>query len=223
MRRGLLTALLAACLVGGCAGPVAQPPTAVPEGPAATAPPQNAGPAAPEEPAAGPVRTDPVPVRSAAELPEVPETAPPRRLVIDGLGVDMPVDPVGVAPDGQMEIPEDAARAGWYRFGATVGAPAGTTVIAAHSGSLITALGPLRHLIDARPGDELQVDRADGVTVTYRVQHVELVDKQVIDLSEHFRPAGEHRLVLITCDGEWQQDRQSYTHNAVLTAVPVGP
>ncbi|MDD9207375.1 hypothetical protein PU560_12990 [Georgenia sp. 10Sc9-8] len=49
---------------------------------------------------------------------------------VTGLTVDMPVDPVGVAADGQTEIPEDAARAGWYRFGATVGAAAGTTVIA---------------------------------------------------------------------------------------------
>lgn len=177
-------------------------------------------------PAPGPTATPeggapsaPVPVRSAAGLPAARPQSPPVRVVVPALGADVPVDPVGVAPDGQMEIPPDAARAGWYRHGPSVGAEEGATVVAAHSGSHITARGPLRDLVDLRPGDVVEVTREDGATLRYAVESSLLIPKTTIDLSEHFRREGEHRLVLITCDGVWQDDVQSYTDNTVVTAT----
>ena len=53
----------------------------------------------------------------------------------------MAVDPVGVRDDGEMEIPEDADRAGWYQFGPAPADPAGATVIAAHVDSVQTGIG----------------------------------------------------------------------------------
>lgn len=158
-------------------------------------------------------------MRSAAGVPEALTQSPPVRVVVPALGADVPVDPVGVEPDGQMEIPPDAARAGWYRYGPSVGAEEGATVVAAHSGSDITALGPLRDLIDLAPGDVVEVSREDGETLRYAVESSMLIPKTTIDLSEHFRREGEHRLVLITCDGVWQDDVQSYTDNTVVTAT----
>jgi len=142
-------------------------------------------------------------------------------VVVPALDADLPVDPVGVAPDGQMEIPEDAARAGWYRFGPSVGAEAGTAVLAAHSGSFITPYGPLRDLVELEPGDVVEVTREDGHVLRYAVESARLIPKSTIDLAEHFRRDGEHRLVLITCDGVWQEDVQSYTDNTVVTATLV--
>ncbi|HAS13191.1 MAG TPA: hypothetical protein DCS55_22175, partial [Acidimicrobiaceae bacterium] len=47
------------------------------------------------------------------------------------IGVDgAPVEPVGVEPNGEMEIPP-AEEVGWYRFGAAPG-ESGSAVLAAH-------------------------------------------------------------------------------------------
>jgi len=209
--------VLAGCGVDG--GEPEQPGPAV----GAPADPGTRAPAEPPTPSGAP--TSPaapdVPLRSAAGLPEVQTQSPPVRVTVPALDADLPVDPVGVAPDGQMEIPEDAARAGWYRFGPSVGADEGAAVLAAHSGSFITPYGPLRDLVELQPGDTIEVTRADGQVLEYVVESSRLIPKTTIDLSEHFRREGDHRLVLITCDGVWQDDVQSYTDNTVVTATLV--
>jgi LPXTG-site transpeptidase (sortase) family protein len=146
----------------------------------------------------------------------------PTEIRYDRLGWSVPVDAVGVADDGQMEIPEDALRAGWYRFGPGAGAGAGTTVVAAHAGSYITPEGPFWDLRGAREGDVVELDRADGGTVRYEVTSVETIEKTTIDLGPIFARDGDPRLVLITCGGVWDDDAQSYESNVVVTAVPTG-
>jgi LPXTG-site transpeptidase (sortase) family protein len=159
-----------------------------------------------------------VPIRSAAGVPRTDAVNPPVRLIVERLDADVPVVPVGVRKDGEMEIPADAARAGWYRFGAAPGAASGTTVIAAHSGSHITRFGPLRNLAESRRGDIVVVEGADGTDLRYVVESAALVPKTTIDLARYFRRDGDHRLVLITCDGTWSQERRSYSDNAVVVA-----
>jgi LPXTG-site transpeptidase (sortase) family protein len=146
----------------------------------------------------------------------------PTGIRYDRLGWSMPVDAVGVADDGQMEIPEDALRAGWYRFGPGAGADAGTTVLAAHAGSSITPEGPFWALRGAQVGDVVELDRADGGTVRYEVTSVETIEKTAIDLGPIFARDGDPRLVLITCGGVWDDEAQSYESNVVVTAVPTG-
>lgn len=234
--RALAVAVL---LLGGCAVTV-QPPTETPsrsasaerapagdldaaaaEPPTADRPPASGGPGAavvPPPPSA-PV---PVAVRDATGVPAAPTRTAPVRLVYEALGVDIPVDAVGVAPDGQMEIPEDAARAGWYRHGPGLDAGSGTAVLAAHAGSHVTPRGPLYDLPDARPGDVVVLTGNDGSEVRYEVETVEQTTKTVIDWSAYFRRDGEPRLVLVTCGGEWDAQRQSYDDNVTVTARLLG-
>ncbi|MBD8061797.1 class F sortase [Oceanitalea stevensii] len=217
-----LLLVLAGCGVDGGEPEQPGPVVGAPTGPGAGTPTGTPAPDDPaRSPASSPAAVPDVPVRSAAGLPEVQTQSPPVRVVVPALDADLPVDAVGVAPDGQMEIPEDAARAGWYRFGPSAGAEEGATVIAAHSGSFITAYGPLRDLVELEPGDRIEVTREDGQVLEYAVESARLIPKTTIDLSEHFRRDGEHRLVLITCDGVWQDDVQSYTDNTVVTATLV--
>ena len=65
--------------------------------------------------------TSTAPGRSTASLPTVRDQALPVRLLIPDLDLDMELDAVGVTPDGQMEVPEDPDRAGWYRHGPAPG------------------------------------------------------------------------------------------------------
>lgn len=218
----LAALLLGSALIAGCSDDPGQPAptTAVPvdtPSPAGTAPataaPTVSGPA-------GAAPTD-IPVRDASEATPTAAPQPPVRLVYEALGIDMPVVPVGVADDGQMEVRPDALEAGWYRFGPTVGAEEGTAVVAAHAGSYVTPRGPFYDLKDARPGDQVRVARADGAVLTYEVTSVEKVGKNVIDLEQYFRRDGAPRLVLFTCGGRWDEARQSYDDNVVVSAEPV--
>jgi len=214
--------LLGPALLAGCSEDPGQPAptTAVPvdtPSPAGTAPGTAASTVT--EPA-GAAPTD-IPVRDAREAAPTTAPQPPVRLVYDALGIDMPVVPVDVAADGQMEVRADALEAGWYRYGPTVGEGEGTAVVAAHAGSYVTPRGPFYDLKDARPGDQVRAARADGVVLTYEVTSVENVDKVVIDLEPYFRRDGAPRLVLFTCGGRWDEARQSYDDNVVVSAEPV--
>lgn len=224
MRKLLGFSAVAALLLAGCAE------SAQPAGPATTTV------AAVETgPAPAPTATDPGPTtdraatRTAlpeievrpAELPASRVVEPPVRLVYEAIGADLPVDPVGVAEDGQMEIPEDALRAGWYRFGAAPSDDGGAVVVAAHAGSFVTPRGPLYDLRSSEVGQLVELEGADGTTSTYEVTQVEQLGKVTIDFNRYFDREGERRLVLITCGGRWDAEAQSYDDNIIVTATHV--
>ncbi|MCJ1684963.1 MULTISPECIES: class F sortase [unclassified Rathayibacter] len=169
---------------------------------------------------------------SAAAVPDVPVAdarlgatpAPvvlaPTRLVVDGLPIDMPVQPVGVADDGTMELVADTDVAGWYRYGRGLDAAEGTTVIAAHVDSLTYGLGPFAELKKAQPGQRIGLTGDDGVQRVYTVDTVETTEKTTVDLSSVFVQDGAARLVLITCGGDFDYDTRHYLSNVVVTATP---
>ena len=153
-----------------------------------------------------------------ATAPQLPASvADPERVVVPALGIDMPVESVGVAADGQMQIPDDALAAGWYRFGSAPG-QAGSAVIAAHAGSTITPRGPFYDLRWAEPGMSVDVELADGSSAAFEIVSVELLTKADLDLGPYFDRDGESRLVLITCGGQWDDAAKSYLSNVIVTA-----
>jgi len=220
MHRLLGLSVAAAILLAGCADSSAQPAGRAPgEADVAT----TAAPAAPPSippgsPAEAPAGLPEIEVRQAS-LPAPVETAPPVRLVYGAIGADMPVDPVGVADDGQMEIPEDALRAGWYRFAAAPSDEAGAVVVAAHAGSFITPRGPLYDLSSAEVGHRVTLVDSQGGEVTYEVTAVERLGKATLDFRPYFDREGGRRLILITCGGNWDEERQSYDDNIIVTAT----
>ena len=209
------TALLAAC--SAVPSPTLEPPV-----PAAS-PSAQAPTAAPSSTLPRPARD--VPVASSSLRDRSPSAASPRPVAVEvtRLGARVDVEPVGVADDGQMEIPAEVETAGWYRFGARPGDAAGTVVIAAHVDSIASAgLGPFAALLDATPGDEVEVQLEDGSTVTYAVEGVERRTKEGIDWEEVFVREGPARLVLITCGGRFLRDVGQYEDNIIVSAVPLG-
>jgi hypothetical protein len=163
----------------------------------------------------------PVPVVDATKLPSLAQEPPPRLLAAPDLGIEAPVRSVGVDADGQMELPDDPRVLGWYRFGPAPGSAKGSTVVAAHVDSLEYGVGPLARLAGATPGQRIDVTMRDGSTLRYRVSAVEQLDKAGLPLDRLFAENGRHLLRIVTCGGDFIEERGSYEDNIVLTAVPL--
>jgi sortase family protein len=181
---------------------------------------------APVEQALG---TAPVPTPPPAPGPDVvvrdaapaaaAEVVAPVRLAVPARGVDVAVDPVGVTADGQMALPDDVDRAGWYRFGPVPGAP-GSAVVAGHVDDAEQGLGELAPLREAAPGDEVVVTDGAGASTRWVVTGRELVDKQALPVDTLFRRDGPPRLTLVTCGGPFLPEVGGYRDNVVVVAEP---
>lgn len=158
-----------------------------------------------------------IPISDAAGVPSPTPVEPPVEVLVPDLGIAVPIEPVGVAADGQVEVPPDALWAGWYRFGPSPGEP-GAAVVVAHAGSEITPRGPFFDLTRAEPGMRVDVVLHDGAPAVFEVVDVEVIDKDGLDLAPYFARDGEPRLVLITCGGVWDEAAQSYRSNVLVTA-----
>jgi len=144
----------------------------------------------------------------------------PQRITSDDLGIDAPVDAVGVGPDGSMELPGDVDRTGWYRFGPAPG-QGGSAVIAGHVDDVEQGLGALAPLRTAEAGDTIAVTDAERTTTRWRVVARELICKRALPLDELFRRDGPPRLTLLTCGGPFLEEYGSYRDNVVVVAEPL--
>ncbi|HSA53666.1 MAG TPA: class F sortase [Yinghuangia sp.] len=146
--------------------------------------------------------------------------APPIAVSLPELGLSAPVVPVGVAPDGQAAVPPDGGTVGWYRFGPSPGAPAGSAVLLGHVDTADGSLGQFAKLKQADKGDRVIVGRGAAPALTYRVVGVDTVSKGVLPAAEIFRRDGPPQLVLVTCGGPYDRSEGGYQANLIVTAVP---
>lgn len=145
----------------------------------------------------------------------------PARLELPSLDVSSAVEPVGVDREGDLEIPEDVAEVGWYRFGPRPGDPAGSTVLSGHVDSAEQGKGAFFRLRDLKPGDPVVIRGSDGRTWRYRVVSREEWPKSEVPLDRIFARSGAARITLVTCGGGFREDIRSYQDNIAVTAVPV--
>jgi hypothetical protein len=157
------------------------------------------------------------PTRRSSKALVEPGTAPVG-ISVAGVGIDGPVEAVGIASDHQLDVPH-AQTAGWYRHSATPHWP-GTTVIAAHV-DFGGQPGLFYNLRLATVGDLIRLELADGTYAEYAVSSVVLYDKTELPAHELFRSGGSHALHLVTCGGSFDQIARSYRGNQVITATPV--
>jgi hypothetical protein len=144
----------------------------------------------------------------------------PVRVALGSVEVDLPVRPVGVAADGQMQLPPDPRVLGWYRYGPAPGeSTGGSVVVAGHLDSRRLGLGPLVRLRDLRVGDSVVVTTSDGATSTYTVKELARFDRQALP-AEIFSRSGPELLRIVTCGGEYDAEAGGYQQNLVVTAVP---
>jgi len=130
------------------------------------------------------------------------------------------VDPEETA-NGVLQIPADIQEVGWWDGSAYAGDPFGSTVIAGHVDSRLQGLGFFAELLITQVGDLITL-RSDAHAMTYRVVSATLVNKEALaSENQALDQRGPHRLVLITCSGQWHPELRSYDSNLVVTADPV--
>ncbi|MEV8254974.1 class F sortase [Rhodoglobus sp. NPDC076762] len=195
-----LTAM--ALLLAGCAAPPAQSIT--------------------PKPVASPAPTAVIDVpRQSSEIAPVEQVAAPVRIQIPSVGVDISIAPVGIQPDGFMEIPENITVAGWYQYGSSPSSDTGSTVITAHVDDFIQGLGPFSRLASMPAQAEIIVTTDDGVDHRYQLESVQNVQKAQVPLDQVFDRDGAPRIVLLTCGGQFDENVRQYSDNVVAIANPL--
>ena len=152
------------------------------------------------------------------EVFQVEQRPVPVGLEIAGLRVDAPVEPYGVARNGEMDVPNNTRDVAWYRHGPSPGEP-GSAVLAAHV-DLGGRRGVFYRLGALEPGDLVTVTFDDGSRRDFRVAARAEYTKEELPTEAIFSRQGDPVLTLITCGGGFNPSLRSYDSNVVVYAVP---
>lgn len=122
---------------------------------------------------------------------------------------------LGLQDDGSIEVPRDASAPGWFTPGPSPG-QLGPAVIAGHVDS-DTGPAVFYELGQLRPGDLVEVTRADGTVATFSIDRVLTYEKDAFPTRAVYGPTTRAELRLITCSGDYDEDT-GYDSNTVAFA-----
>jgi hypothetical protein len=150
--------------------------------------------------------------------------APPLQVSIARVGIHADVVALGLGPGGEVGVPpaREPLKAAWYDRGPAPG-QAGPAVITGHVDSRFAPgnRAAFYELGAVRPGDDVDVARADRRVAVFRVDSVVLVPKAGFPTREVYGPTGYAALRLITCGGHYDR-RTGYSDNVIVYAHLVG-
>ncbi|MCC2630775.1 MAG: peptidase sortase [Candidatus Paceibacter sp.] len=152
---------------------------------------------------------------SVAHQPLEASTTDPVRLIIPSIGVDAKVQHVGISKQGTMAVPTNYTDVGWYKFGSVPG-ELGSAVIAGHLDNGFGLSGVFRKLGELQIGDEIIVQDKAGTRSHFRVTKTEVLGSGIQDTEEIFAMSDSARLNLITCEGDWIPEKESYGSRRVV-------
>lgn len=140
----------------------------------------------------------------------------PRVVSIPSISVKARVIPMGVNPDKSVQSPVNIFDSGWYNGSSKPGED-GAMFIDAHA-SGPTRMGLFAYLDTLEKDDEVMVEKGDGTTLTYKVVHKEILLLENLDMNKALNPYGDTQkaLNLMTCIGEWIEDKQTYDHRVII-------
>ncbi len=160
------------------------------------------------------------PAVTAMRAPSVMRTEPPELARLPS-GALIPILAVSTLPDGRLDVPDDIRTAGWWRGGAQLGDPFGSTLLAAHIDSATQGLGPYAELLSVRPEQRIVLWSAT-LQQSFEVESLRLLPQGSLDGERWlFSPRGERRLTLVTCAPPYDARRGGYQNLAVVTATAV--
>lgn len=139
----------------------------------------------------------------------------PVELYIPKIGVQAPIESVGLDSEGRMDVPKVAANAGWFNQGYKPGEK-GNAVIAGHLDSETGAPAIFWNLSQLNSGDEIVVKDEFGNNLRYVVTGKQTFVFNKVPLDEIFGGSDKSKLNLITCDGTFDYTSRNYSQRMVV-------
>ncbi|GHF33661.1 LPXTG-site transpeptidase (sortase) family protein [Amycolatopsis bartoniae] len=158
---------------------------------------------------------------AAAPAPTVsaqPAQTLPTWVDLPSIGARSSLVPLGLNADRTVEVPpvDQPLQAGWYRYSPAPG-DVGPAVILGHIDGNHQQ-GIFWRLHDVKPGDRVQVGRADGSTLTFEVTKVDQVAKSEFPTDAVYGDTADPQLRLITCGGAYDAAHHNYLDNVIVYA-----
>jgi hypothetical protein len=146
----------------------------------------------------------------------------PTKILIRSIGLRAWVDQVGLTSHGTVETPPyaQAKHAAWYRPGPSPG-ERGPAVIIGHVDSR-TSVAVFFYLSRVRPGDSVEIVRADGRSAIFTVDSIERFAKTQFPTQRVYGEVDAPVLRLITCGGKFDAKTANYLDNIVVFARLTG-
>ncbi len=164
---------------------------------------------------------DLVPAAPPSVLPAAPlPPSMPTLITIPSIEVRAPIDSVGLAPDGSIEVPAPGPsydRPAWYRYSPTPG-ERGPAVVEGHLDTPSGDPSVFYRLAELGSGAIIEIDRADGRRLTFTVTEVSRHPKANFPTAAVYGDLDHPGLRLLTCGGPLGPDG-SYRDNVVVLAV----
>lgn len=149
----------------------------------------------------------------------------PRYMSIEKLGiVDARVVGVGIksGTENQLDDPVNIHNVGWYNQSAKPGFGTGNLagLYDGHNTGY-SANGVFINLGRLVAGDLIKIERGDGQVFNYEVREVAtpLLEEVDMNLMQKSAVNGVEGLNIISCGGDWDETRQTYTHRVTVRAV----
>jgi hypothetical protein len=144
----------------------------------------------------------------------------PVSLSIRAISVQSPLQALGLNADGSLEVPGPGPfynEAAWYKYSPTPG-QLGPSIIEGHIDSAAEGPSVFFRLGALRPGDEIDVTRADHTVAVFTVSGVRQFPKAAFPTAIVYGNTSFAALRLITCGGSFDRSVGSYVANTVVFA-----
>ncbi len=140
----------------------------------------------------------------------------PVELTIPSIELSSTLSVVGKTSDGEIEVPKDYTKAGWYRFSPTPG-ELGPAIIVGHLDN-IYGQAVFWRLSELVPGQIIKISRQDKKIAKFVVTHVKQFPQNNFPTDEVYGDLDYAGLRLITCGGTFNYLTQHYSDNTVVFA-----
>jgi hypothetical protein len=153
----------------------------------------------------------------------VADIVSPNRIEIPKIHANAAIIPVGTTTDGELVVPLNPAKVGWWRYGAKPGATVGTAILAGHI-NYAGVTGEMAQIGKLNPGDEVYVFGKQNVQrkheVRFTVTGVRTYHKTRLPYRQIFDQHSPGRIAIVTCGGPFDAATGNYLDNIVVFAVP---
>jgi sortase (surface protein transpeptidase) len=143
----------------------------------------------------------------------------PVRLLVPAIGLSSRVIPLGLNPDGTLEVPSSFSDTGWFTKGSEPG-ERGSAVIAGHFDAK-SGPGVFYRLRALQRGDIITVAVKGGSQVRFAVTSTLAVPKTRFPTGLVYGRTSQPTLRLITCDGGFDKSTGHYVDNYIVFATMI--